>query len=217
MTERFPHHDAALAATVNALTEGERDVSDLIETTCDRIDAIDNRLQAFRDEPRRRRRLRQAIKTVDHGQLAGVPVGIKDIIHVNGFETQAGSVLPPELFDGPEATLVKRLQTAGGLIAGKTRTTEFAGFAPARTRNPRAPGHTPGGSSSGSAAAVAAGLVPLAIGTQTGGSVIRPAAFCGVVGYKPSFGRIPTDGVLTRAWSLDTVGTFTQDLAGARL
>ena len=217
MTEQFPCYDAALATTVDALAGGERDLSDLIETTCDRIDAVDDRLQAFRDEPRRQRRLRQAIKTVDGGQLAGVPVGIKDIIHVDGFETRAGSALPPELFDGPEATLVTRLRTADGVIAGKTRTTEFAGFAPARTHNPRAPGYTPGGSSSGSAAAVAAGLVPLAIGTQTGGSVIRPAAFCGVVGYKPSFGRIPTDGVLTRAWSLDTVGTFTQELAGARL
>ncbi|MFD0348601.1 amidase family protein [Kitasatospora aburaviensis] len=118
---------------------------------------------------------------------------------------------------GPQAVVVDRLRAAGALVAGKTVTAEFAGSAPGPTRNPHHPGHTPGGSSSGSAAAVAAGLVPLAIGTQTIGSVVRPAAYCGVVGFRPTFGRIPVDGVVPNAPSYDTLGLFTADLAGAAL
>jgi Asp-tRNA(Asn)/Glu-tRNA(Gln) amidotransferase A subunit family amidase len=112
---------------------------------------------------------------------------------------------------------VRRLRDAGALVAGKTESAEFAMFAPTPTRNPHAPGHTPGGSSSGSAAAVAAGIVPLALGTQTGGSIIRPAAYCGVVGFKPSYGRLPAHGVVPCSPSLDTVGLFTQDAAGMPL
>ncbi|MEV7024162.1 amidase, partial [Kitasatospora sp. NPDC093558] len=103
------------------------------------------------------------------------------------------------------------------LVAGKTETAEFAASAPGPTRNPHHPGHTPGGSSSGSAAAVAAGLVPLAVGTQTVGSVIRPAAYCGVVGFRPTYGRIPMAGVIPNAPSFDTLGVFTSDAAGAAL
>ncbi len=144
-------------------------------------------------------------------------VGIKDIIAVDGFETRCGSALPPELFDWPQASCVTRLLAAGGVILGKTVTTEFAYYEPGPTRNPRKLTHTPGGSSSGSAAAVAAGLCPLAIGSQTQGSVIRPAAFCGIVGFKPTFGRIPIDGVLPFSPSIDTLGTFTADVATAAL
>jgi Asp-tRNA(Asn)/Glu-tRNA(Gln) amidotransferase A subunit family amidase len=149
--------------------------------------------------------------------LFGVPVGVKDIFHVDGFETRAGSRLPPELFAGPEASSVKALREAGALILGKTVSTEFAYFAPGPTRNPRNPEHTPGGSSSGSAAAVAAGLCPLALGTQTIGSILRPAAYCGVVGFKPTYGRVPVDGVIPLAPSLDHVGFFTQDAGSARV
>ena len=109
---------------------------------------------------------------------------------------------------------MRRLRDAGALIAGKTVTTEFAYFEPGPTRNPHNLSHTPGGSSSGSAAAVAAGMVPLALGTQTIGSVIRPAAFCGVVGFKPTLQRIPTAGVLYFSRTLDQIGLFTQDVAG---
>ncbi|MCF3965075.1 amidase family protein, partial [Streptomyces fuscigenes] len=122
--------------------------------------------------------------------------------------------LPPAALAGPEAVLVDRLRAAGALIAGKTVTAEFAVLAPGPTRNPRNLAHTPGGSSSGSAAAVAAGMVPLAVGTQTVGSMIRPAAYCGVVGFKPTFGRIPVDGVIANAPSFDTVGVFAPDVAG---
>ena len=147
--------------------------------------------------------------------LFGVPVGIKDVFHVDGFPTTAGSRLPPETLRGPEAEVVSALRQKGALILGKTVSTEFAYFAPGPTRNPRNPEHTPGGSSSGSAAAVAAQLCPLAFGTQTIGSVIRPAAFCGVVGFKPSYGRISAKGLIPLAPSLDHVGFFTVDVESA--
>ncbi len=146
--------------------------------------------------------------------LFGVPVGVKDIVAVEGLPTRAGSALPAEAFAMPEATVVRRLREAGAIVFAKTVTAEFASMSPGPTANPHHPRHTPGGSSSGSAAGVAAGYYPLAIGTQTGGSMIRPAAFCGIVGFKPSYGRIPVDGVLPHAVSVDTLGLFAQDLAG---
>ena len=149
--------------------------------------------------------------------LYAIPVGIKDIFHVDGLPTRGGSRLPPEAIGGPEAAAVGKLKAAGAVIMGKTVTVEFANYAPGPTCNPHHPGHTPGGSSSGSAAAVAAGLCPLTLGTQTVGSVIRPAAYCGVVGFKPSYGRIPIEGVIPMAPSLDHVGFFTSDLDGGIL
>ena len=140
--------------------------------------------------------------------LFGVLVGVKDIFRVDGFPTRAGSSLPPDLFAGEEAESVTCLKQAGALVLGKTVSTEFAYFAPGPTRNPRDLQHTPGGSSSGSAAAVAAGLCPMALGTQTIGSIIRPAAFCGVIGYKPSYDRISRSGVIPLSPSLDHVGLF---------
>lgn len=148
--------------------------------------------------------------------LYGVPVGIKDIFHVAGFATHAGSRLPPEVLQGEEGPAVAALRAAGALILGKAVSTEFAYFAPGPTRNPRNPEHTPGGSSSGSAAAVGAGLCTIALGTQTIGSIIRPAAYCGVVGWKPSYGRISKDGAIPLAPSFDHVGTFTPDVATAQ-
>ena len=143
--------------------------------------------------------------------LFGSLVGVKDIFHVDGFTTQAGSRLPAEVLQGKQAESVTRLQTAGVLIAGKTVTTEFAYFSPGPTRNPHNLEHTPGGSSSGSAAAVAASLCNLALGTQTIGSIIRPASFCGVVGLKPSYERILREGVIPLSPSLDHVGFFASD------
>ena len=147
--------------------------------------------------------------------LFGVLVGVKDIFHVDGFITRAGSRLPPQVLQGTQAESVTVLKNAGALIFGKTVSTEFAYFAPGPTRNPRHPDHTPGGSSSGSAAAVAAGLCSLALGTQTIGSITRPAAFCGVVGYKPSYDRISRAGVIPLSPSLDHVGVFTTDVSDA--
>jgi Asp-tRNA(Asn)/Glu-tRNA(Gln) amidotransferase A subunit family amidase len=144
--------------------------------------------------------------------LFGIPVAIKDLYHVSGFLTRAGSKLPPEILTAGEGEVIKKLKLSGALILGKTVSAEFAYFAPGPTRNPHNINHTPGGSSSGSAAAVAAGLTPLAFGTQTIGSIIRPAAYCGVVGFKPSQGRIPTDGIVPLSPSVDHVGFFTSDV-----
>ncbi|WP_371498422.1 amidase [Kitasatospora sp. NBC_00374] len=209
-----------------ALRAGETSPAAHVERLCTRIDRLDPVVRAFVPEPGRYHRLAGAARLLEASGAAGaanrpplygVAVGIKDVVHVDGLPTHAGSALPPGVLGGPQASLVGRLGAAGALIAGKTVTAEFAVRAPGATRNPHDPAHTPGGSSSGSAAAVAAGLVPLAIGTQTVGSVIRPAAYCGVVGFRPTYGRIPVDGVIAHSPSLDTVGVFTSDLAGTRL
>jgi Asp-tRNA(Asn)/Glu-tRNA(Gln) amidotransferase A subunit family amidase len=144
-------------------------------------------------------------------------VGVKDIFHAKRFITGGGSQLPPEVIQGEEAEVVTQISELGALILGKTVTTEFAYFAPGPTRNPHNLEHTPGGSSSGSAAAVAAGLAMLAFGTQTIGSISRPASFCGVVGYKPSFDRLPKNGVIPLSHSLDHVGIFAPDLATVKI
>jgi Asp-tRNA(Asn)/Glu-tRNA(Gln) amidotransferase A subunit family amidase len=146
------------------------------------------------------------------GPLHGVPVGVKDIIDTAGMPTERGTVLHAGRRPAGDATVVSLLKVAGAVVLGKTVTTELAVYAPNKTRNPHDPGRTPGGSSSGSAAAVAAGMVPLAIGTQTNGSVIRPAAFCGVYGYKPSQGLISRTGILAQSPLLDTVGVMAANL-----
>jgi Asp-tRNA(Asn)/Glu-tRNA(Gln) amidotransferase A subunit family amidase len=146
------------------------------------------------------------------GQLHGVPVGIKDIIDTADMPTENGSAFFKGRQPRQDATAVAALRAAGAVILGKTVTTELATLTPSVTRNPVNPEHTPGGSSSGSAAAVASGMVPVALGTQTGGSVIRPAAFCGIYGFKPTFGLIARPGVLSQAPSLDTIGVFGRTL-----
>ncbi|HEY4590712.1 MAG TPA: amidase, partial [Thermoanaerobaculia bacterium] len=180
-------------------------------------------VRAFLLEPGRFKRLhREADEAFaahpdprSRGPLFGVPLGVKDVFHVDGLPTRAGSRLPPEELAGPEAGAVAQLRAKGALIAGKTFTTEFSYYAAGPTRNPHNPLHTPGGSSSGSAAAVAAGLCPAALGTQTIGSIIRPASYCGVVGFKPSFGRVSAEGLIPLSPSLDHVGFLTCDVAGA--
>jgi Asp-tRNA(Asn)/Glu-tRNA(Gln) amidotransferase A subunit family amidase len=143
------------------------------------------------------------------GPLNGLPFGAKDIFETRGLGTAYGSPLYAGRKGDCDAAALTHLRRRGAILLGKTHTTAFASFDPAPTCNPRVPGHTPGGSSAGSAAAVAAGMVPLALGTQTLGSVLRPASYCGVCGFKPTFGRIPMDGVLPFAPSLDTAGLFT--------
>ena len=150
------------------------------------------------------------------GPLRGIAVGIKDIIDTADFPTEMGSAIYRGWRPRADAPVVMMLKQAGATIVGKTTTTAFAANDPTATLNPRNHGHTPGGSSSGSAAAVAAGMIPLALGTQTGGSVIRPASFCGVAAIKPSFRLLPTVGVKCFSWTLDTVGLFAagvEDLA----
>jgi Asp-tRNA(Asn)/Glu-tRNA(Gln) amidotransferase A subunit family amidase len=142
------------------------------------------------------------------GPLDGVPFGAKDIFETAGLATEYGSPLYAGRKGGEDAALVALLRAKGAILLGKTHTTAFASFDPAPTRNPRLPDRTPGGSSAGSAAAVAAGMVPFAIGTQTLGSILRPASYCGVCGFKPTYGLLPFAGALPFAPSLDTVGFF---------
>ena len=160
---------------------------------------------------------RSAAETAGLAQtpLRGLPVGIKDIFDTADLPAEYGSPIYAGHRPRADAALVMMVRRAGGIVLGKTVTTEFASLQPAGTRNPHNPEHTPGGSSSGSAAAVAAGMLPAAFGSQTGGSVIRPAAYCGVAGYKPSFRLLPTVGMKAFSWSLDTVGVFGAGVADA--
>src|SRR6266581_1979245 len=146
------------------------------------------------------------------GPLHGVPVGLKDIIDTADMPTENGTVLHKGRAPRSDAAVVASLRAAGAVILGKTVTTECAYFSPGKTRNPHHPEHTPGGSSSGSAAAVSAAMVPLALGSQTNGSTIRPAAFCGVYGFKPTHGLIPRTGVLQLSRTLDHLGLFARTI-----
>ena len=148
------------------------------------------------------------VRAQSAGPLRGIAVGIKDIMDTQDFPTEMGSSIYRGFRSRGDAAVVMLLKQAGASVIGKTTTTAFASLDPTRTLNPRNHGHTPGGSSSGSAAAVAAGMIPLALGTQTGGSVIRPASFCGVAAIKPSYRLLPTVGVKCYSWTLDTVGLF---------
>ena len=187
---------------IASLESGERSPRDLLDFCLRRIAERDPETlawTAFSTHP-----------SPADGPLLGLPFGAKDIFETRDFPTAYGSPLYAGRQGGRDATLIEELSRAGAVLLGKTHTTAFASFDPAPTRNPRLPGHTPGGSSAGSAAAVAAGMVPFAIGTQTLGSVLRPASYCGVCGFKPSFSLIPFEGALPFAPSLDTVGFFTE-------
>ncbi len=206
--------ESAIPSLVAAFRSGDADLLAALDRLEARFEAIEPHVLAFVAEDGRFDRLRREARRLleqypdpaARPPLFGLPVGVKDIFHVDGLVTRAGSRLDPELLQGEEAACVTALRQAGALVLGKTVTTEFAYFAPGPTRNPHNPEHTPGGSSSGSAAAVAAGLCLFAFGTQTIGSINRPAAFCGVVGYKPSRGRVSAAGVIPLAESLDHVG-----------
>ena len=206
-------------------TEGARLIRDgvisseqLVQACLDRVAAVDKDVEAwaFLDPEHARAQARAAdewrLSGRPIGPLHGVPVGIKDIIDTADMPTECGSVLYAGRTPSRDATVVTRLRGAGAVIMGKCVTTEFATRAPGKTRNPNHPGHTPGGSSSGSAAAVAAGMVPLSLGSQTGGSTIRPAAYCGVYGLKPTHGLVPRTGMFQLSRSLDHVGLFARSL-----
>ena len=200
------------AQALAAIREGRLSAEELVSGCLARIRADEPRVLAwaFIDETRALEQARNVdrVRREGHamGPLHGLPVGIKDIIDTADMPTEDGTVLHAGRRPEYDAAVVDRLRSAGAIILGKTVTTELATYAPGRTRNPVNPGHTPGGSSSGSAAAVAAQMVPVALGTQTNGSVIRPAAFCGVYGYKPTFGLVPRHGILAQSRPLDQVG-----------
>ena len=184
---------------------------DMLQQVLAGIAARDGELRSFvavHDAAGAARELDRAL--AHGGALQGLAVGVKDIFDTATLPTAYGSSLYRGHQPRNDAAIVQAVRRAGGVVVGKTSTTEFAFLNPTDTRNPNAPGRTPGGSSAGSAASVAAGLVPLAVGTQTGGSVIRPAGYCGVVGFKPTFGALPTPGLKPFSWSLDTVGLFTR-------
>jgi Asp-tRNA(Asn)/Glu-tRNA(Gln) amidotransferase A subunit family amidase len=177
----------------------EREVA--VQACLDRIRTMDASIQAWvqvAPQP-----------PLGDGPLAGIPFAAKDIMETRGLSTAYGSALYKGRLGSTDAAVVTSLRQRGAILLGKSQTTWFAYRTPAPTRNPRNLEHTPGGSSSGSAAAVAAGMVPFALGTQTRGSVLRPASYCGITGFKPTYGLVPTEGVMLFSQSLDTVGFFT--------
>jgi Asp-tRNA(Asn)/Glu-tRNA(Gln) amidotransferase A subunit family amidase len=180
---------------------GELSAEAAIAQQCEAIDAHERSIGAFV-------RRSESIRAGRAGLLRGIAVGIKDIIDTSDLPTEMGSAIYKDWRPRADAAVVMMLKKAGASVAGKTTTTAFASRDPTATLNPRNRAHTPGGSSAGSAAAVAAGMIPLALGTQTAGSVIRPASYCGVAAIKPSFRLLPTVGVKCYSWTLDTVGLF---------
>jgi Asp-tRNA(Asn)/Glu-tRNA(Gln) amidotransferase A subunit family amidase len=211
--ERLSASEAARAVASGALSAVQ-----LVEACLARIREVEPSVQAwaFLDEQHAlaQARARDADRAEGRatGPLHGVPVGIKDIIDTTDMPTEDGTVLHAGRRPDRDAAVVAQLRTAGAVILGKTVTTECATYAPGKTRNPHDPTRTPGGSSSGSAAAVAAGMVSLAIGTQSNASIIRPASFCGVYGFKPTHGLISRHGILKLSRALDCVGVFARSL-----
>jgi Asp-tRNA(Asn)/Glu-tRNA(Gln) amidotransferase A subunit family amidase len=216
-------HSLSASDAVRLIREGVISSEQLVEACLARVRETDTQVQAwaFLDPDHALAQARAAdewrLEGRPTGPLHGVPIGIKDIFDTADMPTENGSVLYAGRTPSRDATVVAMLRAAGAVIMGKTVTTEFATRAPGKTRNPHEPEHTPGGSSSGSAAAVAAGMVPLAIGSQTNGSVIRPAAFCGVLGFKPTHGLIPRHGMLRLSGTLDHVGLFARTVADLAL
>jgi Asp-tRNA(Asn)/Glu-tRNA(Gln) amidotransferase A subunit family amidase len=176
-----------------------------LQSCLDRVRSMDSSIHAWVQV--------QPEQPIGHGKLDDIPFGAKDIMETRGLSTEYGSPIYKGRIGTSDAAVVRDLRERGAILLGKTQCTAFAYRTPAPTRNPRDLEHTPGGSSSGSAAAVAAGMVPFALGTQTRGSVLRPASFCGVTGFKPSYGLLPLGGVLPLAKSLDTLGFFTHSPA----
>jgi Asp-tRNA(Asn)/Glu-tRNA(Gln) amidotransferase A subunit family amidase len=211
------------ADAARAIRDGAISAEQLVQACLARVREVDGQVQAWqyldpehalaqaraRDQDRREGR--------PAGPLHGVPVGIKDIIDTADMPTEDGTALHAGRTPDRDAAVVSMLRAAGAVIMGKTVTTECATYTPGKTRNPHNPAHTPGGSSSGSAAAVAAGMVPLALGSQTNGSVLRPASFCGVYGFKPTHGLIPRSGIMKLSRALDHVGVFARSLEDVAL
>jgi aspartyl-tRNA(Asn)/glutamyl-tRNA(Gln) amidotransferase subunit A len=211
--------NASAAELVRLVNAGEVSPSEVVETLLARIDTVDPKVQAWETVDREGAlEAARQLETVRGGRpLKGLPVGIKDIYLTGGLRTTAS--FPPFANFVPEheAEAVMRLRRAGAIVLGKSVTTQFALADPPKTRNPWNLDRTPGGSSSGSAAAVASRMAPLALGSQTKGSVLRPAAYCGVVGFKPTFGRVSRRNIFPLAWSCDTVGLICRSVEDAAL
>jgi Asp-tRNA(Asn)/Glu-tRNA(Gln) amidotransferase A subunit family amidase len=209
----FSARDAA-----RAIREGAFSAEQLMQACLARVKEVDTRVQAWAFLDQEHALAQARARDLDRsegralGPLHGIPVGIKDIIDTCDMPTEDGTVLHAGRTPAKDAAVVATLRAAGAVIMGKTVTTECATYSPGKTRNPHNPEHTPGGSSSGSAAGVAAGMVPLALGSQTNGSVIRPAAYCGVYGFKPTHGLVPRSGIMKLSRTLDHVGMFARSL-----
>jgi Asp-tRNA(Asn)/Glu-tRNA(Gln) amidotransferase A subunit family amidase len=212
----IPMADPALLTATEAarrIRAGRLSPRELLEACLDRITADEARVRAFAfldDQAVRRAKAAE-------GVLHGLPIGVKDVLDTHDMPSEYGSPIWSGHRPRADAAAVAWARAAGGVVLGKTVTTEFATRKPGPTTNPANAGHTPGGSSSGSAAGVAAGFFPLAFGTQTAGSIIRPAAFCGVVGFKPSFGSIPRLGMKVMSDNLDTIGVMARSVADCAL
>jgi Asp-tRNA(Asn)/Glu-tRNA(Gln) amidotransferase A subunit family amidase len=210
--------ELSAAEAARRIRDGLLTSEELVGECLERIRALEPKIQAwqFLDEEHALSQARALDERKRNGEqigpLHGVPVGVKDIMDTADMPTENGTVLHQGRTPRYDAGVVEKLRAAGAVILGKTVTTECAYFNPGKTRNPHNPEHTPGGSSSGSAASVAAGMVPLALGSQTAGSVIRPAAFCGVYGFKPTHGLIPRHGILQLSRTLDHVGVFARGI-----
>lgn len=215
--------DLGVSDAAEAIREGRITAVELTEDCLNRVREVDEGIQAwaFLDPAHARRQAQAAdahrMAGRPLGPLHGVPLGIKDIFDTADYPTEFGSALWKGRTPREDSVAVARLRAAGATVLGKTVTTEYAYFHPGKTRNPHDPARTPGGSSSGSAAAVAAGMVPGAIGSQTNGSVIRPASFCGVVGFKPTHGLIPRTGAMLLSRALDHVGVFARSVVDAAI
>ncbi|HZR70556.1 MAG TPA: amidase [Burkholderiales bacterium] len=212
MTDRLNELSASEAA--RRIARRELTSEALVRACLERVEAREEtvRAWAFIDPGLALAEARARDREAPRGPLHGVPIGVKDVLDTADMPTQMGSPIYAGWRPRADAACVAIARAAGAVVLGKTVTAELAGMAPGATRNPRDPTRTPGGSSSGSAAAVADFMVPLALGTQTGGSVLRPASFCGVVGFKPSFGRYNRSGLKMAAESLDTIGTIARTL-----
>jgi aspartyl-tRNA(Asn)/glutamyl-tRNA(Gln) amidotransferase subunit A len=214
-------HELGAAEAAEAIRRGDTTSEALTAALIERIDRTDGELRAWvvvdRERALAEARRRDTVPSGARGPLRGVPLGVKDIFDVSGLPTAAGFAPFADRTAAEDCTAVARLRAAGAVILGKTVTTQFAYMDPPPTRNAWSAKRTPGGSSSGSGAGVAARQVPAALGSQTGGSVLRPAAYNGVVGLKPTFGRISRSGVLALAWSIDHPGTITRSVVDAAL
>jgi len=209
-----PLHELSAAEAVALLHEGAFPAEALVRACLDRIAGDEPRVLAWQhlDPELALEQARRIDRAPVRPPLGGLPVGVKDIMDTADLPTECGSPIRAGRRPRADAACVAALRAAGAVVLGKTVTTEFATYQPGKTRNPHEPSHTPGGSSSGSAAAVADFMVPAALGTQTAGSIIRPAAVCGVIGYKPTFGLLPLEGVFPLSPSLDTLGIFTRSV-----
>ncbi|MEI7785235.1 MAG: amidase [Betaproteobacteria bacterium] len=213
------HHLLSACEAAEQLAQGRLRAEDLVRDCLGRIDAREGEVQAWSHVAREAAlsRARALDQGAHQGLLHGLPIGVKDLIATADMPTTYGSRVYAGHQAGFDASCVALARAAGAVVMGKTVTTEFATFEPNQTRNPHNSAHTPGGSSSGSAAAVADAMVPLALGTQTAGSLTRPAAYCGVVAFKPSFGGINRAGVKPLSDTLDTVGTLARTVPDAAL